>query len=100
MLTERRLSGKSQPFRCPSSTYKALVAAMAASESAMAIDEIMTAAAKHGGDRPGDFQVRVVLRLWTHAEPPLVVRNRARYRAAEPTSFLRLATNLWKLLKP
>jgi CTP-dependent riboflavin kinase len=96
-LTERRLSGRSKPFRCPKLVYDALIKAIGEGQRPMSMDDIMTAVEAKLGDRPADFQLRVPLRLWMHTEPPLVIRSRARYRVTG-SSFISAASSLWTRL--
>jgi hypothetical protein len=94
-LTERRLSGKSQPFRCPKPIYDAVVKVLGASKKSMSMDEIAHEVTALLGESAADFQLRVPLRFWMHVGPPLVVRHRARYKPAEPESFVVRANEAW-----
>jgi len=98
-LAERREGGTAQPFRCPKNIYDAMVKALAATEKSLALDEIMTLVKEETGDRPADHQVRVPLRLMLHVDPALIVRHRARYRAASPSSFHADSRRLWDRLR-
>lgn len=100
VLTEERLSGRSQPYRCPKAVYLNLASVLAAAERPLAVEEIISAAEKKVGERPADHQVRVVLRLWMHTEPPLIVRGRARYRPVEPDRLVTHAARHWDRLRP
>lgn len=99
-LAEHRTSGKSKPMRCPKRVYDALAGVLGAADRPLGLDEVMTAVEKVMGDRPADHQVRVALRLWMHVDPPLVSRNRARYRLIDTNSFTTRAKALWDILKP
>jgi hypothetical protein len=98
-LAERRVSGKSQPFRCPKHLYDAVVEVIADAEEALAVDEIAAAAESRARSRPADFQLRVPLRLWMSTDPPMLIRDRARYRARNQPSFAKEAAAIWKKLK-
>jgi hypothetical protein len=98
-LAERRKTGKAQPFRCPKAIHDALVEALAATDRALPLDEIVAAVGERFGDEPPDFQVRVPLRLWMQVEPPLVVRNRARYRPVDQDTFASATGSLWTSLR-
>jgi hypothetical protein len=98
VLTERKGSG-SKPYRCPQRAYEALASILEAADRPLLLDEILAALEKRIGDRPADHQVRVALRLWMYVAPPLVGRNRARYRSSTPESLLLQAHELWKQLQ-
>jgi hypothetical protein len=98
-LAEHRTSGKSNPFRCPKSMYDAIVRVLGAAERAMSVEDIADDVGKLVGDRPAEFQVRVPLRLWLSVSPPLVNRNRARYRPIESDTFAVMAAQLWMNLR-
>jgi hypothetical protein len=99
VLTEERLSGKSKAFRCPKSVYDAVAEVLSKAERPLLLDEIMSAVGEKLGDRPADHQVRVALRFWMHSDPPLVVRNRARYRQIPNDDATRQAGVLWDRLQ-
>ena len=94
-LTERRLGGRAHPFRCPKSVYEALAKVMSESDRALPLDELVATVGEVLGDQPPDYQVRVPLRFWMHVEPPLVQRNRARYRATDAKKFANATRKLW-----
>ncbi|MGC4031354.1 MAG: hypothetical protein QM754_06360 [Tepidisphaeraceae bacterium] len=98
-LAERRKTGKAQPFRCPKAIYDALVQVLVDAERPLPLDELMEAVGKAIGDEPPEFQTRVPLRLWMQVQPPLIVRNRARYRPVEANTFAGTASDLWNSLK-
>lgn len=95
VLTERRVGTKSKPFRCPKRVLDALATVLGEANRPLAMDEIMAALEARLGDRPADHQVRVAQRLWLHVQPPLLTRNRARYRAVDPSLIIRQANDLW-----
>ena len=99
-LTERRNTGRAHPFRCPKVIYDAMVEVMALSERSMPLDEVIAGVGGLLGDQPPDYQVRVPLRLWMSVSPPLVVRMRARYKAADTKAFRKTAEKLWSDLGP
>lgn len=98
MLTEKRTSGSSQPFRCSRTLYDAMVATFKGADGPMSLEDVAAIVAKRLGDRPAEFQIRVPLRLWLHANPPLLNKIRTRYRPASAT-FQTDADALWKKLK-
>jgi hypothetical protein len=98
-LTEFRTSGKASPFRCPNRLYDAMAQVLASAERGLAVEEIIVEAARVLGEPPADHQVRVVLRLWMHAEPALVSRNRARYAPTDAAHIVSTAKSLWEELK-
>lgn len=95
-LIERRMSGRSKPFRCPKVVYDALVRVLSKSDRPMALDDILSATEMKLGFRPAEFQIRVPLRLWLYRHPPLVVRNRARYAPIDANRLSNDAAELWK----
>jgi len=98
-LTERRLGGRSKPFRCPKFIYEALTESLAESKKPLSMDEIMAAAEIKLGNRPADFQIRVALRLWMHSDPPMLVRSRSKYSLVAPKGFLVDSKRLWLMLR-
>ena len=95
-LVERRLSGKSFPFRCPQNVYEALADVLAEAARPMSIDDLLAAVEARVGFRPAEFQVRVALRFWLYRQPPIVLRNRARYSSASATGMTAAAKGLWE----
>ena len=100
VLTERRLSGNSQPYRCPKAIYEAVADVLAKAERPLLLDEIVTGVEKHVGHRPSDFHVRLPLRFWMHGDHPTVVRNRARYSALLKAESTTSAQKLWEKISP
>lgn len=98
-LSERRKTGKTQPFRCPKAIYDALAKVLGNAEKAIPLDELGSAVAEITGEQPPEFQLRVPIRLWMNTAPPLVARNRARYRSCAPKDFVISASALWADLK-
>jgi hypothetical protein len=99
VLVERRTTGTSKPFRCSKTLYDAVAAVLGDSEKPISVGDIADAVGQTVGDRPEEFRVRVVLRLWTTDDLPLVSRSRARYRAIERLRFEEDAANLWDRLR-
>lgn len=97
-LAEHRTSGASQPFRCPRPVYDAIAQVLASATGPLPLEDIAAAVAAKAGVTPGDYQLRVPLRLWLSVTPPLIVRHRARYRAADQ-AFLSGTKGLWERLK-
>jgi hypothetical protein len=98
-LAEHRRGGKSQPHRCPRPLYDAVAQVLAGADRPLAVEEIMVGVEKMVGGRPAEFQVRVPLRFWITAGPPLVVRMRARYRATDTQGFAAGTEKLWADLR-
>jgi hypothetical protein len=99
VLTERRSGGTSQPLRCPKVVYDAAIRMLATTTKPLSMDEILSGIETVMGVRPAEFQMRVALRLWLHADPALISRLRARYRLADSTGFISKATRLWSSLR-
>ncbi len=91
-LIERR-PGRSQPFRCPRSTYDAAAEVLAAAGEALPFEELMDRLNARSGHRQPDYRLRVALRFWmTH---DAVVRSRTKYRAADRATFVATSRALW-----
>lgn len=99
VLTEERVGGNSQPFRCPARVYETLVVVLSEAERPLALDEIMSAVETRMGERPPEHHLRVALRLWMHIQPPLLTRNRARHRSISPQTFSVDSRALWRRLQ-
>jgi hypothetical protein len=95
-LVERRLSGKSFPFRCPKQVYEALADVLAEAARPLSIDDLLGSVETKTGIRPAEFQVRVALRFWLYRQPPIVIRNRARYSATAVVEMRSAARGLWE----
>lgn len=98
-LAEHRIGGTSQPFRCPRGVYDAIVQALASATSPLSVEDIATEVKSREGVQPGDFQIRVPLRLWLQVEPALIIRHRARYRSVTPELFPAATRALWERLR-
>jgi hypothetical protein len=98
-LAEHRTNGKSKPFRCSKGLYDTIVQVLIAADRSLSVEEISSGVERLGLDRPAEFQIRVPLRLWLSASPPLINRNRARYRPIDPNSFHAGTTRLWSILR-
>jgi hypothetical protein len=99
-LAEHRTSGKGKPFRCSKGLYESMVKVLAAAERVMSVEEIASAVEQVLGGRPAEFHVRIPLRLWMVAQPPLLTRVRARYKPIDPKTFSSATQELWEKLKP
>lgn len=97
VLTEYR-EGGSQPFRTPKNLYDVTAEVLSGAEKALPFDEVVEAVVERVNARPGDWQVRVVLRCWLRSDPPLITRSRARYAPKAPKGFKKAAQNLWNSL--
>jgi hypothetical protein len=60
-------------------------------------EEVLQGVAKKLPD-PTDWQVRVVLRFLMNAKPPLIVRERNKYRPLHPKKLLAEADAAWSAL--
>jgi hypothetical protein len=99
VLTERRLSGKSQPFRCPKVVYEALAKALGEAARPLSVEELVGAVERTLGVRPPDHQIRAALRFWLHLVPPLIIRSRARYKPIGSTDFASHAEKSWQMIR-
>jgi len=97
-LAEHRKSGASQPFRCPKRLYDAMVEVLGSAATPLSLEDVAAAVSAKMGLTPGDYQLRVPIRLWLSVTPPLIVRHRARYRAVD-RSFASAARTIWDRLR-
>lgn len=98
-LAEHRPAGNAQPFRCPRPVYDAVVTALADAKKPMSTAEIAAEVEKRTGMKPANHQFRVPIRLFLHVDPPLIIRNRARYIAASRRTVRKAAAQLWLRMK-
>jgi hypothetical protein len=95
ILVEQREG--SAPFRCPHYVYILVVETLAKADPAFAFEELLGAVQKKLPEVP-DWQLRVVLRFLTNQQPPLVVRERTKYRGVRPAKLVSEAAAAWKSL--
>lgn len=74
--------------------YDGIVDVLERADRALPFDEVMTEAAK-GAFPPAEWQVRVVLRFLMRKPPSIVLRERSRYRAADPQKLRAAANKMW-----
>lgn len=96
-LTEHFSSAR-LPFRCPESVYEAAVQVMDEIRKPTPFEEILFAVRKSSGQSLPDYLLRVCIRFWLSAEPPLIEKVHARYRPTRPAQFGREARRAWKQL--
>jgi hypothetical protein len=96
VLTEHRAGGSS-PFRCPRHFYDATAKALAQADAPLSFEELFKAVEKLAPD-PAEFQVRAAVRFLASVEPPLIMRDRNRYRPAHRGKFESQAKNAWSAL--
>jgi hypothetical protein len=92
-LTERR-EGGSQPYKCPRYIYDATVTVLAKA-SPMEFEGILKGVGKVLPEAP-EWQIRTVLRFLLNAQPPLIVRERNKYRPLHPSKLGIEAKQLWQ----
>ena len=97
VLTEHRGRGASQPYKCPRYVFDRAVEVIAGADPAMEFEEVLQGVAKKLPD-PTDWQVRVVLRFLMNAKPPLIVRERNKYRPLHPKKLVAEAGGAWAAL--
>jgi hypothetical protein len=97
VLTEHRAGGSSQPFRCPKYVYEAVVSTLSKAEEPADFAEIMQGVAKSVPD-PAEFQVRAALRFMLSVTPPMVARDRSRYRPMHGGKFQTEGATAWAAL--
>jgi hypothetical protein len=74
--------------------YDATVTVIANADAPLEFEEVMKAVREVRPDPP-DWQVRTVLHFLLNAQPPLIVRERSRYRSELPKKLLAEAKQLW-----
>lgn len=95
MLYEVRPAGA--PLRVSHDLYTALVSVLAESEKPLSYDEIAEGIEKTSDMKLAEWQGRLLLRFIQRADPPIVVRERSRYRLVDPaTKFTTAAQKLWR----
>jgi hypothetical protein len=95
MLTEHREGGSSQPYRVPRPIYDATVSVLSDADSPLDFNEVLKAVAVVRPDPP-EWQVRAVLRFLLNAQPPLIFRERSKYRSENPKKLSTEAKQLWQ----
>jgi len=95
VLVEHR-EGGSTPYRCPRYVFAAVVKTLADTK-ALAFEDVVNAVHKAIADAP-DWQIRVVLRFLANAQPPLIVRERNKYRPFRAGKFEQEAKTAWEKL--
>jgi hypothetical protein len=97
VLSEHRSNGSSQPFRCPKFLFDSMTKAMSHADAPMDFSEVMAATAKLYPD-PAEFQLRAALRFLLSVTPPIMARDRNRYRAIRRGKFEAEAKAVWTAL--
>lgn len=97
VLTEGK-SGGTPPFRVPRSIYDAAVGVLANSKDALTFEQVRDQVLKKTAVPPGDHHIRVCLRLWLSAKPPLLSRSSSQYHPTDPKKFGSAAAALWDSL--
>lgn len=80
-LCEYRVGGRPQPFCCPRATYDTTAAVIENADDWAHFDEIQDGVAERIGNTPPDYLIRLCLRFWQSTDPPIVQKDRSRYRA-------------------
>lgn len=96
VLVEHR-EGGSTPYRCPRYVYNATVRVLADVDPALEFEGVVKELGKEIAEPP-EWQVRVVLRFLMNAQPPLVVKERNKYRPLRPAKFEGEAKSAWQTL--
>ena len=73
-----------------------MAAVLAEGAKPLSIDDLLGAVEARVGFRPAEFQVRVALRFWLYRQPPVVLRNRARYSSSSAIEMIAAAQALWE----
>ena len=93
LLYEVRPAGA--PLRVGRDLFDAMVELLAAANKPMSYDELAEGAEAKTGADLADWQGRVLIRFLQQADPPIVIRERSRYRAVDPSKFAAAARRLW-----
>jgi hypothetical protein len=97
VLVEHRANGSSQPFRVSKELYMAVAAVLAGADEPMDFEAVTLAVSKAYSE-PAEFQLRATLRFMMSVSPPLVSRERSRYRPVRKGKFETEAKNAWAAL--
>jgi len=99
-LAEYR-SANQQPFRCPARIYESFVDLMSRVSEPETFEKLLGQMRQKSGEDLPDYLLRMCLRFWMGTHPPLVEKNRTRYKARKRSTFKRDAFRAWReLLKP
>jgi hypothetical protein len=93
MLVEHR-EGGSTPYRCPKYLFDAVTHAISKADPSLNFEELAKATSKEVPEPP-EWQVRTILRFLANTQPPLVGRERNRYRPLRPQKFLAESKAAW-----
>ena len=105
VLTERRRDSSPHPLRAPKAVYSATAESLAQAarhHQGLTFDELRRAVRKRA-DRAEAYQVRICLRFWRSAHPPMVDRVEREYvlppgKAGEIENWLYQVEQLWHSL--
>jgi hypothetical protein len=95
-LTEHRAGGTS-PYRCPRYIFDATVVVLTKADPSYDFDQVVSGVMKSYADAP-EWQVRTVLRFLSSRQPPLILRERNRYRPLTPKKLVGEAKAAWQAL--
>lgn len=98
-LCEYRIGGRSQPFCCPRDVYEAIVEVLASNNDWIQFDDIRARAGENLDAIVPEYLPRVCLRFWQSTTPPIVEKNRTRYRSCASGSFKSAARRAWRELE-
>ena len=94
MLYEVRPAGA--PLRVSRDLFDALVGVLERSEKPSSYDEIAEGMEKATDMKLAEWQGRLLLRYFQRADPPLIIRERSRYRVVDVTRLKADAQRFWR----
>lgn len=98
-LCEYRIDGRPQPFCCPLEIYEVIANILETTDDFTHFAEIQRGVAEQIGNTPPDYLIRLSLRFWLSIDPPIVQKDRSRYRACVRGKFINAARRAWRDLE-
>lgn len=80
LLTEKRIGSTSKPYRTSKETYDLAAAVLRDATGPLDFFEIAELISRSAGVIQPTHEVRMLLRLWQHVQPPMLIRERRKYR--------------------
>jgi hypothetical protein len=98
-LCEYRVGGRAQPFCCPREDYDVAAKTLAELNDWTQFDDVKSLVNEQTGQTQPDYLIRLCLRFWQAADPPIVEKDRTFYRPCVRGSFQNAAKRVWRELE-
>lgn len=98
-LCEYRVGGRSQPFCCPKEDYDVAAETLVELKDWAQFDDVKSLVSERTGHAQPDYLIRLCLRFWQAADPPIVEKDRTFYRSCVRGSFRNAAKRAWRKLE-